>query len=708
MTRPAQTDPAVLKTQLDAAAGAERLYILRELSHLTRQSDLAEARSYAADAVALGRELLAQHDSDAERKDISTALGEALLAQADCRMSNGEFSDASADYREARELFNHVNSWPQTVQALIGTSWLCRSEHNFTASAECIKQALKIAEQHGEPPDMMAMVLTEQAMHDCDTRQDEAARTAIESAGRYVREINDVYLQVRVLHSHASIVARQGDFAESIKLHEQLLPIVRRERFTYALLAVLNNLGIALEARNQYARALEMTEELVQVAHEGKFEALEADGLNTLGGKYQRYGEYDSAATALNAGVALARKIGNRSLEMSSLALLGAACIGGGDKQRGMQILAEAADLFFAIDSTDITDHIGVLRVLVDHLPDNCPAQKLIDFLNAHNGERYNSGYSVPMRARIYLGVLLQEVGRTDEAREELKEALNMSRNFESACLQSEALLRMGELENRQGRHELAGQYLRHALFASIECRDWLIKRRIHLALVAHFEQAGEYERALEQHAAMVELDRSILLSRIATRVNRLTKADTLRELQSGIDEASTQIRRLESVLEDKKREVDSLAQLKQQRATAYVGLRELLKQAGGDATPERQTQDWQAQLEQALAAFPSKHDLVAPAGDVSAPLPAAAEKQVFVDMLTQRFPALTKQEVRVAELVRLRTSTKEIARILRISTRAAETYRFRIRRKLELGRGDDLAGTLADLHDQLPGATIV
>ncbi len=703
MKRSAQADAAGLSAKLDASTGVEKLRILVELSRIYRQSDMVKGRSRVVAAVELGRELLAQGTTESEKKLHAEALGEALLARADFNMSNNQLAAAEVDYREARELFAQVNARPQIVLALLGTSWVLRTQLKMDAAAECIKQAANIASEHDNTPETQALILTEQALYHCDLGEDEAARTAIKSAEAAVLKVDDVYLQVRVLHSYASIVARQGDFGEAIDYYERLLPIVRREGFSYALLAVLNNLGIALEARNQYARALQMTEELVQVARDCKFEVLEADGLNTLGAKYQRYGEYDSATTALNASIVLARKFGNRLLEMNSLALLGSAYIGGGDKHRGMQYLAQAADIFFDIELIDNIDLIGVVRELVDHLPDNCPPQKLIDFLRAGQKLNYNSGLSVPMRLSIYLGVLLEKTGQTEEAREELKAALNMSRNFESACLQSEALLRMGELENRHGQQDLAGQYLRHALFASVECRDWLIKRRIHLALVAHFEQTGDYERALEQHAAMSDLDRNVLLSRVANRVERLTKADTLRELQQGIDDTTTQIRLYESSLEDKTREEQEQTRRNEQRAAAYKQLRDVLKQTGVVATADSELSKWRMRLADALALFPTRQANAVSPSD-SRPQGATAEKQVFVEVLSRRFPTLTKQEVRVAELVRLRTSTKEVARILRISTRAAETYRFRIRRKLELARGDDLAVTLAALHDQSPG----
>lgn len=74
-----------------------------------------------------------------------------------------------------------------------------------------------------------------------------------------------------------------------------------------------------------------------------------------------------------------------------------------------------------------------------------------------------------------------------------------------------------------------------------------------------------------------------------------------------------------------------------------------------------------------------------------------------FFSQLAARFPALTPTEIRVAALVKMNLSSKDIARLLHISLRAVETYRYRLRQKLELDQSTNLVSFLAGLETDAP-----
>lgn len=62
-----------------------------------------------------------------------------------------------------------------------------------------------------------------------------------------------------------------------------------------------------------------------------------------------------------------------------------------------------------------------------------------------------------------------------------------------------------------------------------------------------------------------------------------------------------------------------------------------------------------------------------------------------FYDKLKINFPDLTKREVRLCALLRLDLSTKEIAALNNVSTRAVEMGRYRLRKKLNLDPKDNI-----------------
>lgn len=62
-----------------------------------------------------------------------------------------------------------------------------------------------------------------------------------------------------------------------------------------------------------------------------------------------------------------------------------------------------------------------------------------------------------------------------------------------------------------------------------------------------------------------------------------------------------------------------------------------------------------------------------------------------FITKLQERFPDITEQEKRLATLLRLGFSTKYIAGLMNISPKSVEIGRYRLRKKLELTREDNL-----------------
>jgi DNA-binding CsgD family transcriptional regulator len=69
-----------------------------------------------------------------------------------------------------------------------------------------------------------------------------------------------------------------------------------------------------------------------------------------------------------------------------------------------------------------------------------------------------------------------------------------------------------------------------------------------------------------------------------------------------------------------------------------------------------------------------------------------------FTSKLKSRYPALSKSEIQICQLLRLQLSTKEIATIKNISQDSMKVMRYRIRKKLVLKKEENLASFLQSL----------
>lgn len=58
-------------------------------------------------------------------------------------------------------------------------------------------------------------------------------------------------------------------------------------------------------------------------------------------------------------------------------------------------------------------------------------------------------------------------------------------------------------------------------------------------------------------------------------------------------------------------------------------------------------------------------------------------------------YPELSPTEMRVCKLIGLNYSTKEIAEIFNLSTRTVDTHRYKIRKKLNLNKNENLYITI-------------
>nr|WP_246386574.1 triple tyrosine motif-containing protein [Rufibacter quisquiliarum] len=62
-----------------------------------------------------------------------------------------------------------------------------------------------------------------------------------------------------------------------------------------------------------------------------------------------------------------------------------------------------------------------------------------------------------------------------------------------------------------------------------------------------------------------------------------------------------------------------------------------------------------------------------------------------FIHRLQDQFPSLTPQEIKLSTYLRLNLTTKDIAQLLNISVRGVEISRYRLRKRLNLDRADNL-----------------
>ncbi len=65
--------------------------------------------------------------------------------------------------------------------------------------------------------------------------------------------------------------------------------------------------------------------------------------------------------------------------------------------------------------------------------------------------------------------------------------------------------------------------------------------------------------------------------------------------------------------------------------------------------------------------------------------------QQDFIKSITEKYPSLTANDIRILSFIRINLSSKEIAELMHITPRSLDTSRYRLRKKLNLEQGVDL-----------------
>ena len=69
-----------------------------------------------------------------------------------------------------------------------------------------------------------------------------------------------------------------------------------------------------------------------------------------------------------------------------------------------------------------------------------------------------------------------------------------------------------------------------------------------------------------------------------------------------------------------------------------------------------------------------------------------------FFKKLTEKYPSISKTDRKLCVFLKMDLSTKEIAQLMNISYRGVEVARYRLRKKLDLDRNDNLVDFLRRL----------
>lgn len=452
----------------------------------------------------------------------------------------------------------------------------------------------------------------------------------------------------------------------------------------------LNNIAAAHILRHEYEAALSHLEKAKEVAVAEGDVFNEAVAENKCGIVYRYMDRVDESMTSRRRSVDLFESIGHTRRAVQALGSLGAFFDGMGNSELALEVHEEAFQKAKSLNSPNLLAICSFRRGVSNSIAENYD-QAITDLLSAEKEIADRAQSHLPLLYNA-LAHAYQEKGMSALSIEYAQRSFNLAKEQKDYHQMLGTLCRIGEAmlpENFQegldtliyacGLNEFAPTLeIDHSFFC------------VHQKVAEAYESRGEIEKALDYYKRSWEIKERCDARFYNDNLNALRTQYEVERAKS--DQALEKARREQT-------EVQLILKQQELAAQAMTLARqtELLSRFRNDLRAIVRQAD---RAEEAIRAVKEKlKELPCEAIDWTK---FEAEFQMtypeFRAKLVARFPELTKMEVKVASLLKLRLTSADISQLLCLSDRSVEGHRLRLRRKLGLTRGQDLATALSEI----------
>ena len=416
----------------------------------------------------------------------------------------------------------------------------------------------------------------------------------------------------------------------------------------------------------------------------------EVESYNLLGLIHAGFGNHDRALEVWSNCLAIHQESGNKHRMAATLTNMGNVYWKFQEDKKALNCHFRSMEI-----NNEIGEHYGLLLNYVNIGNVYMQSSSWEDALHYKNeainlcselGDNYTKALTLAS-----MGMMWTEQEEWKQASECFTPALSLAEEVGAVSLISDILLAIADSSLKEGKPDLVPDLLEQALdiinktgYNSHAIEIYLTLARAYEELKDH-EQAIHYyklhretlqERQYEQQAKEV----SIMETRLALallEVEREGYRQKSIELEQTLEEQSGRLTSIALQLASKNEFLAKLTQQLQQASSEATGTKgkKIEQLLASPEDSERRDENWQLFEKQ----FQHIHSN-------------------FTQRLAIRFPSLTQTEMKVCALIKTGLSSKEIAVLLTVSLETVKTHRRRIRKKLELDGGANLAAVIVAL----------
>lgn len=251
------------------------------------------------------------------------------------------------------------------------------------------------------------------------------------------KKLNDRGANASAHEGFANILWKLAEYSQSIEYFEQALDKYLGLGDLYGVARCYCGMGIISGTMEQYRTALEYFEEGLSAARRAGKHHLAATITGNIGHIYFNLGRYQDAMDCFNHGLDFYSEIGESQGTANMLGGMAGVHVFQGEFTKGLELVRRALVL--------------------------------------HKQVKHKRGIAVSM---MNIGIALQKMGKLEQARTELKSALNYARSIGLKMSEYEILKHLSQVCSELGDEEASAQYLRLYMDGQREENQQNVKRK--------------------------------------------------------------------------------------------------------------------------------------------------------------------------------------------------------------------------------------
>ncbi len=669
-----------IRRTVNTYRGLRKIRAEAELVEKLASVDVDEALAIAGDSAGRARSLLAKATRrNADRRPYQLNLAWILRAWAYAQKNARNYAEAGVLLSESVALFETVDDGSELIRCYQLRHLLLRDQEKFEAALAALDRALELGKQTGDHSQDAVVFGAQGTLLTLLGRIDESVQ-AFERGLDIARARDDTFAELVLLVDLGTYHENYGSIEKAIEIYRQVVRIEKQRRvFGISNLATsIWKLASLLSLRENMDAAAEYLEEGIALALDAKLHLLAVHMLVNKARLNTYRANYVNGLECARQALGLCASAGNAAGEAMCLALMGAVHHSVGDAQGAAEHFAKSCAMYAGLNEHEPAFSNEVLSGVTILAEYRCreldTARYSAFFASVLEADRRGSSADVKLQGiRRGYGLLLHCRGDLDAARREYLLALRQSRQLGLRYNQANIQHFLGKLLGEQGAYDEAVRHVNEALSLAEADGRTDLTRRLHELLASLYAGSNQAQDALAHLLRLRVIEQETLSPQV------------LRILQ----ERSTRVA-YDLLLRDYERSREELAASKDRAATLTRSLQSKDARAAHYSDVLGTVAAFLRQIPGDSEFFQRARQL---AGIVSGALGDAGwqefEAEVrhrdedFMLRLARDFPGLTLVERKVCSLIRLNNTTKDLCRLLNVSPRTVQSYRYRIRKKL-------------------------